>query len=196
MPVRETPYLVPPRASAIPRPKTFHISPERKFRRIVGTSTANAIPQVDDLQPTLTTKQIVQIARIFDHTVEDDLAEGRAAWKACQSTRKRDGVYPFLTAVFGTVGRWKMERRAKAKSRQALKATGHGATIRNLEPFGVIILCTSDPGIADAKTRSKWSRALRYAERFEPDTQGLVQFIKTNGGLNECASRFRAARSR
>jgi hypothetical protein len=31
--------------------------------------------------------------------------------------------------------------------------------------------------------------ALRYAERFKPDNQGLAEFIKSKGGINECAAR-------
>ncbi len=38
----------------------------------------------------------------------------------------------------------------------------------------------------DAKTRSKWSRALTAAQ-FKPDAQGLAQFMKSKGGVNECA---------
>ena len=77
--IGETPLRVPPRAIGVPHPQSLQVVPESQIRRIVGTSTAHAIPHVDDLQPTLTTQQIIQIARIFDHTVEDDLAEGHAA---------------------------------------------------------------------------------------------------------------------
>ena len=56
------------------------------------------------------------------------------------------------------------------------------------EPFGIVIFCTADPKIADAKTRSKWSRVLRYAARkAKPAGQRLTDFIKSNGGINECA---------
>jgi hypothetical protein len=58
------------------------------------------------------------------------------------------------------------------------------------EPFGIVIFCTSDPEVADAKTRSKWSRVLRYARKAKPAHQRLTDFIKSNGGLNECARRF------
>ena len=57
------------------------------------------------------------------------------------------------------------------------------------EPFGIVIFCTSDPEIADAKTRSKWCRVLRSPET-KPANQRLVDFIKSNGGLNECARKF------
>ena len=58
------------------------------------------------------------------------------------------------------------------------------------EPFAIVIFCTSDPEIVDAKTRSKWSRALRYARKTKPLGQGLTDFIKSYGGINECARKF------
>ena len=126
----------------------------------------------------------------FERAIDDELAQARIGWKAYQSTRKRDAIYDYLRAVFKIVRRWRNEHRAKASSHQALRTFGRAARIRNLQPFGVVILCTSDPLKVDAKTRSKWSRALRYCERFKPDAQSLGQFIKSQGGINECAARW------
>ena len=162
--VKQTPWLVPARASAI--------------------------PQADNLRPSLTRQQISQIARIFDPPVEDELAKARTAWTEYQSSRKRDAVYGYLNAVSEIVVRWKEQRRAKACSHQALIATKNSGTIKIDEPFDVVIFCTSDSRKVDAKTRSKWSRALRYAERFKPDNQGLTQFIKSKGGINKCAAQW------
>ena len=187
--IGETPLRVPPRAIVVSHPKNIRIVPKSQTRRIVGTSRTSQIHRDDSLHPSLTTQQILQIARIFDPTVEDDLAEGRASWKAYQSTRKRVAVYEYLTAVFKIVARWKEQRRSKAKSHQALKATGHRTTIRSLEPFAVVILCTSDPRIVDVKTRSKWSRVLRYVEQFKPEAESLAKFTKRLGGINS-ADRF------
>jgi hypothetical protein len=137
-----------------------------------------------------TTQQLLQIVDALDLAVDDELAPARSAWTEYQSTRKRDAVYPYLTAVFGAVSRWKKQHCAKARSHQLIgSANGHRAT-RSHEPFSVVIFCTSEPNKVDAKTRSKWSRALRYAERFKPNTQGLAQFIKSKGGINECADQF------
>jgi hypothetical protein len=188
--IGETRLRVPPRAIVVSQAKNFRIVPERQTRRIVGTSRTSAIPQADELHPVLTTQQIAQIARIFDPTVDDDLAEMCKGWKAFQSTRKRDAVFEYLTTVFQIVARWKEQHCAKAKSHQALRATRHLTVIRSHEPFAAVIFCTSNPRIVDAKTRSKWSRALRYAEGFKPDNQSLAQFIKGQGGINECADRF------
>jgi hypothetical protein len=122
--------------------------------------------------------------------VDDELAVARAAWNEYQSTRKRDVIYPYLSAVFGIVGRWKKQHCAKARSHQLIASANEHRAIRTREPFAVAIFCTSDPGKVDAKTRSKWSRALRYAEKFKPDNQSLAQFIKNKGGINECAARW------
>jgi hypothetical protein len=79
----------------------------------------------------------------------------RRAWIAYQSSRARDSIYKYLTAVFEIVSRWKKQNCAKTKSNQALAATKSTKAIRTNEPFAVIIWCTSDPHRVDAKTRNK-----------------------------------------
>jgi hypothetical protein len=44
------------------------------------------------------------------------------------------------------------------------------------DPFATIIRCTADPAKADKRTRSKWSRLMRYAA-CKPDSECLDQFI-------------------
>jgi hypothetical protein len=136
----------------------------------------------------LTTQQILQIAGVLGSTVEDELAMVRSAWIGYQSTRARDAVYKYLTAVFEIVNCWKKQNRAKTKSNQVLTANKSRRAIKSKEPFSIVIYCTSDPCKVDAKTRSKWSRALRHAERFKPDNQSLAQFIRNTGGINACAA--------
>jgi hypothetical protein len=152
---------VPPQAIAVSPVRYLRIAPETRTRTIVSPHNS---------------------------AVEHELLQARIAWKKYQSTRRRDAIYDYLRAVFKIVRQWRKEHRAKASSHQALRATGRANRIRNLEPFAVVILVSSDPRKVDAKTRSKWSRALRYCERFKPDTQGLAQFIKSRGGINECAA--------
>jgi hypothetical protein len=45
-----------------------------------------------------------------------------------------------------------------------MKLQGDTTSMR-VEPFAVVIRCTSAPDKVDGKTRSKWSRALRYTQR-------------------------------
>jgi hypothetical protein len=56
--------------------------------------------------------------------------------------------------------------------------------------FAAIIRCTADPAKADKRTRSKWSRAMRYATVYKPGSEPLAQFIRRKGGINACAARF------
>ncbi len=58
------------------------------------------------------------------------------------------------------------------------------------EPFAAIILYTSDPGKVDKRTRSKWSRVLRYAAEYRPSSEPLAAFIQRKGGINKSAVRF------
>jgi hypothetical protein len=153
-------------------------------------SASGAFSAQADNSIALTTQQILQIAGVLGSTVEDELAMARSAWIGYQSTRKRDAVFKYLTAVFEIVSRWKKQNRAKTKSNQALTASKSTKSIRSKEPFAVVIRCTSDPCKVDAKTRNKWARALRFVERFKPDNQGLAQFIKNEDGINACAAQW------
>jgi hypothetical protein len=58
------------------------------------------------------------------------------------------------------------------------------------DPFAAVIRCTADPARADKRTRSKWSRVLRYAVAYKPVSEPLDEFIRRKGGINACASRF------
>ncbi len=138
----------------------------------------------------LTRQQILQIAGALDSADDDELATAHSAWIGYQSTRERDAVYAYLSAVFEIVSRWKKQKCAKAKSRQALAATKSRRAIKTEEPFSIVIFCTSDPCKVDPKTRSKWSRALRFAEQLKPANQSLAEFIKSKGGINECAAQW------
>jgi hypothetical protein len=58
------------------------------------------------------------------------------------------------------------------------------------DPFAAVIRCTADPAKADKRTRSKWSRVMRYAVAYKADSERLEQFIRRKGGINGCAARF------
>jgi hypothetical protein len=125
--------------------------------------------------------------RVF--SIDAELVSLRKAWEQYRSTNSRDAVYIYLKVVFAVVTRWRLLNCAVKNSRAALRLQ-HDAPAMNPEPFGIMIFCTADPEIVDAKTRSKWSRVLRYAARTKPEGKRLADFIKSNGGLNECARKF------
>ena len=121
-----------------------------------------------------------------------DLLRVRNAWEACQANRARDAIYSYLTAVFDLVAWWTAENRAVERAHKALRLR-HITPFNGEEPFAATIRCTSD---ADKRTRSKWTRALRYAISRKPIDEPLDQFIQRKGGINECVARLTQQMSR
>jgi hypothetical protein len=123
--------------------------------------------------------------------LRQDLLRLRNAWEESQASRERDAIYSYLTAVFNLVAWWTAENCALERARKALRLR-HINPFEHEEPFATLIRCTADREKVDKRTRSKWSRALRYALVQKTPSESLVQFIKRKGGINRCAERFRA----
>jgi hypothetical protein len=121
--------------------------------------------------------------------LRQDLERLRGIWQDVQSSRDRDAVYGYLTAVYGLVAWWTAEGREIDRSHRALRTQLLKVSERE-DPFAAVIRCTADPAKADKRTRSKWSRVMRYAVAYKPDSEPLDQFIRRKGGINACAARF------
>ena len=135
-------------------------------------------------------------------SLRQDLERVRDAWDDCQATRDRNAIYAYLTAVYDLVAWWAAEGHEMDYARQALRLCRLEISDRE-DPFAAVIRCTADPAKADKRTRSKWSRAMRYAAVSKPDSEPLDRFVRRKGGINKCAARFarwtgrgRATRSR
>jgi hypothetical protein len=118
-----------------------------------------------------------------------DLTRVRIAWDECQSSRDRGAIYGYLTAVFDLVMWWVAEGRAITRARWTLRLQGVNLPTTD-EPFASVILCTADRKKVDKRTRSKWSRVLRYAMAYKPVAEPLAAFVQRKGGINKCAARF------
>src|ERR1700730_7946436 len=130
-----------------------------------------------------------------DQALKQDLLRVRNAWDESQARRERDAIYTFLTAVFDLVAWWMAENCALERAHEALRLR-HIAPFDQEEPFAAIIRCTSDLAKVDKRTRSKWSRALRYALTYKLTSEPLARFMKRKGGINRCAERFSAQRGK
>jgi hypothetical protein len=124
-----------------------------------------------------------------NQALRQDLLRVRNAWEECQASRKRDAIYTYLTAVFDLVAWWAAENRALERAHWALRLQ-RMCPFEGEEPFAAVIRCTADPRKVDKRTRSKWSRVLRYALECKSNSEPLDLFIKRKGGINECADRF------
>ncbi len=118
----------------------------------------------------------------------------QVAWRRFQGNRARDAVYDYLEAVFVIVLHYKVRRRTK----RLLFAAFRIADLRfdkNADPFIAVVRCTCSDA-ADNKLISKWARALRYAVKRKPPEMRLTEFIKANGGLNECTRQLASQRKK
>jgi hypothetical protein len=121
--------------------------------------------------------------------LRQDLTRVRLAWDKCQASRDRNAIYGYLSAVFDLVMWWAAEDRAVSRARWALQL--HGLDLPTTdEPFAMVIFCTADRGKVDKRTRSKWSRVLRYAAEYKTTAEPLAAFVRRKGGINKCAERF------
>jgi hypothetical protein len=121
--------------------------------------------------------------------LQQDLLRVRNAWEECQASRKRDAIYTYLNAVFDLVAWWAAEDRALERAHWALRLR-RICPFDGEDPFAAVIRCTADPAKVDKRTRSKWSRLLRYVLAYKSPPEPLDQFVKRKGGINKCAGRF------
>ena len=119
--------------------------------------------------------------------MRQDLARVRTAWEECQSSRQRDAIYEYLTAVYSLVTWWAAEGQDGVRAQRAVRLSGLDVFARE-HPFAAVIRCTADPAKVDKRTRSKWSRLMRYAGEHERNSEPLDRFVKRQGGINKCVA--------
>ena len=139
-----------------------------------------------DIPPSPSPKEAIPYT---SEAMRHDLQRVRDAWADCQSNRSRDAIYGYLSAVYGLVAWWTAEGQEVARARRALRLQRLAVSDRE-DPFAAVIRCTADPAKADKRTRSKWSRVMRYVAAYKPDSEPLGEFIRRKGGINECVARF------
>jgi hypothetical protein len=137
-------------------------------------------------QPNPSPKQAVPYSAA---ALRQDLQRVRASWEDAQSSRDRSAIYGYLSAVYGLVAWWIAEGREIDRARRALRSQRLEVSERE-DPFAAIIRCTADPDKTDKRTRSKWSRVLRYAAAYKADSEALDRFVRRKGGINACAARL------
>jgi hypothetical protein len=124
-----------------------------------------------------------------DAALAQDLQRVRTLWDRSQGNRQRDAIYGYLAAVYALVTWWGADGREIDRSRRALCLLQLEPSDRE-DPFAAVIRCTADPAKADKRTRSKWSRVMRYAAAYKPNSESLEHFVKRKGGINSCVARF------
>ena len=118
-----------------------------------------------------------------------DLARLHETWCHVQSSRNRDVIFLYLTAVFELVRWWAFEKQADERAARALALKGLAAP-NKIEPYRAVIVASAAPQTIDKRTVGKWSRALRFAAAYKPNKKRLRRFIKSQGAINACASAY------
>jgi hypothetical protein len=113
----------------------------------------------------------------------DDLRELE---RRCFASRSRFAFYGYLAAVFQLYVQLRRKNQAKSWARRIAKLFGFRKQKRS-HCIRVLIDATSS---TDLKTKSRWSRALRYAWRERKTWKELGSFLRENGGPAGCADQF------
>jgi hypothetical protein len=125
-----------------------------------------------------------QLRKIIDYLRELE--------RKCFASRSRFAFYDYLAAVFELYVQLRQTKRAKRAATLIAKLFGLRQQNR-AHPIRTIIEATSTAGI---KTRSRWTRALKYAWRERKIWKDLGSFLRENGGPAGCADLFAAINSR
>jgi hypothetical protein len=112
--------------------------------------------------------------------------------RKCFASRSRFAFYDYLAAVFELYVQLRRRNQAKPSARRIAKLFGFRKQKRS-HCIRVIIDATST---ADNKTKSRWSRALRYAWHERRKWTDLDAFLRENGGPAGCAKQFAAINPR
>lgn len=107
-------------------------------------------------------------------------------WARVQADRRREAVYDFLELAYDIVSKFSRSGKAERLLRKLHRLNPALARIR--EPYAAVIHHGTDYAL-DSRTRSKWSRLLRYVEASKKLHEPLSDFVRRKGGINECASR-------
>jgi hypothetical protein len=119
----------------------------------------------------------------------------RAFEKECRKSHDRYWFQPYLEAVFLLAADLKQRGILKKAARRLAKKRGLRFD-RRTDPVKVLVDASSH---ADYKTRSRWSRAVRYALDYRDGwgpAKSLGPLIKRFGGVSGCASRIAKRRPR
>ena len=132
-----------------------------------------------------------EIPLMSDFQLRRIITNLKSVERKCFASRSRFAFYDYLAAVFELYVQLRRTRQAKKSARLIAKLFGLREQDRT-HPIRTIIDATST---TDLKTKSRWSRALRYAWQERKTWTNLRSFLRENGGPAGCADQFAAINS-
>jgi hypothetical protein len=123
-----------------------------------------------------------------DRQLRKTIEDLRKLERKCFASRSRFAFYDYLAAVFELYVQLRRRNQAKPLARRIAKLFG----LRNQKRSHCIRVIIDASSTADIKTRSRWTRALRYAWRERKTWTDFQVFLRDNGGPAGCAEQFAA----
>ena len=103
--------------------------------------------------------------------------------------KRRFGIYKYLTEVYRVYRELRLKRTAKRSARRIAKI--YKLSIKKKShPIRVLIEASAGP--EDARQKSRWSQALKYAYGWRQRPERLEWFFKVNGGISGSAKNYAA----
>jgi hypothetical protein len=129
---------------------------------------------------------------ISDRLLRKTIDDLRKLERKCFASRSRFAFYDFLAAVIELYVQLRRTKQAKKAARLIARLFG----LRKQKRSHCIRAIIDATSTADLKTRSRWTRALRYAWRKRKTWTDLTSFLRENGGPAGCAEQFAAINPR
>src|SRR5450756_2620027 len=101
--------------------------------------------------------------------------------------RRRFGIYKYLTDVYQVYRDLRSRRIARTASRRIAKL--YKLSIQK-KSHPIRILIEASAGPEDARQKSRWTQALRYAYGWQQPANRLKWFFKVNGGIAGSAAKL------
>ena len=101
--------------------------------------------------------------------------------------RRRFGIYKYLTDVYQVYRDLRSRRIARTASRRIAKL--YKLSIQK-KSHPIRILIEASAGPEDARQKSRWTQALRYAFGWLQQPERLEWFFSVNGGISGCARKY------
>jgi hypothetical protein len=133
-----------------------------------------------------------EIQLISDRQLRQTIDGLRGLEQKCFASRSRFAFYDYLAAVFDLYVQLRRTKHAKKAARLIAKPVG----LRKQDRTHCIRAIIDATSTADLKTRSRWTRALKYAWRERKSWTDLASFLRENGGPAGCADQFAAINQR
>jgi hypothetical protein len=101
--------------------------------------------------------------------------------------KRRFGIYKYLADVYQVYRNLRSRRIAKKSTRRISKISKLSLKKKS-HPIRILIEASAGP--EDARQKSRWSQALKYAFGWRQSAKRLKWFFKVNGGISGSARKY------